>query len=102
MNAVGRDLMPNYESIARKFEHRQRNRGWGEQLLARITGLDVKLEQYRLGEEFISSIVINRGHDLAIRLWDGPANLPTLEELSNPHLWIARIEAVNGGSDGVR
>ncbi len=93
MNAVGKDLMPNYARIARKFEHRQRNKSWGEQLLARMTGLDVKLEQYRLGEEFINAIVAERGHDMALAVWSGPESLPTLEELRNPAAWITRIDA---------
>lgn len=108
MNAVGKDLMPNYDSLARKFEQRQRNRGRGEQLLARITGLDVKLEQYRLGEEFINTIVARRGHDVALKLWSGPGTLPTLEELKDPSAWIARVESAdfepsaNGGNASAR
>ena len=43
MNAVGRDLLSKYDSIARKFEQRQRNRSWGENLLARVTGLSRRL-----------------------------------------------------------
>jgi coenzyme F420 biosynthesis associated uncharacterized protein len=96
MNAVGKDLMPNYETIAKRFEQRQRKRGRSEQLLARVTGLDVKLEQYRLGEAFIDQIVAQRGPDVALRLWHGPDALPTLDELRSPESWIARVvEPVN-------
>lgn len=103
MNEVGRDLMPNYARISNKFEQRQRNKGWGEQLLVRMTGLDVKLEQYRLGEAFINAIVAERGHNMALQLWSGPALLPTLEELRDPISWIARMDAtqpalINAGS----
>ncbi|MEZ4500401.1 MAG: zinc-dependent metalloprotease [Thermomicrobiales bacterium] len=49
MNAIGRDLLRNYDSISRKFETRQRNRRRSRQLFARITGLDMKIEQYRQG-----------------------------------------------------
>jgi len=91
MNAVGKDLMPNYETIAKRFEQRQRKRGRSEQLLARITGLDVKLEQYRLGEAFIDQIIARRGPEVALRLWHGPEALPTLDELRSPESWIARL-----------
>jgi coenzyme F420 biosynthesis associated uncharacterized protein len=91
MNAVGRDLLRKYDDISRKFEQRQRNRSWGEQMLARITGLDMKLEQYRLGEEFINVIVDAKGHDVALKLWQGPQNLPTMEELRSPNAWMERV-----------
>ncbi|HLT21286.1 MAG TPA: zinc-dependent metalloprotease [Thermomicrobiales bacterium] len=93
MNAVGRHLMPDYELIHRRFELRQSQRSPAEQLFARLTGLDIKLEQYRLGESFIDRVVELRGHDFARRVWDRRANLPTLEELRSPEQWIRRIDA---------
>lgn len=93
MNAVGRDLMPDYTLIARRFEQRQANRTGVEQLFARLTGLDVKLEQYRMGERFVNMVVEARGHDFARQVWEGPDFLPTLEEIRQPELWISRIDA---------
>jgi uncharacterized protein (DUF2342 family) len=91
MNAVGRDLLGKYDQISKKFEQRQKNRSWGEQLLAKITGLDMKLEQYRLGEAFVNAVVDKKGHDAALRLWEGPENLPTLAELRAPDDWMRRV-----------
>lgn len=92
MNAVGRDLLENYEPISRKFEHRQANRSQAELLFAKITGLDMKLEQYRLGEQFIDAVVAARGHRFAVRVWDGPEMLPSPEELRTPARWIERVD----------
>ncbi|MBX6341240.1 MAG: zinc-dependent metalloprotease, partial [Thermomicrobiaceae bacterium] len=72
MNAVGRELIPTYETISRRFERRQQQRTVAEQLFARLTGLDLKLEQYRQGEAFINQVVRERGHDVARRIWEGP------------------------------
>jgi putative hydrolase len=91
MNAVGKTLLPSYEGIARKFEQRQRQRTFAEQLFARVTGLDIKLEQYRLGQRFIDTIVEKRGHDVARRVWDGPDALPSLDEVKQPDLWLTRV-----------
>lgn len=91
MNAVGKDLLPSYESIAKKFETRQRQRTTAEQLFARLTGLDMKMEQYRLGQRFIDTIAAQRGHDVARRVWDGPESMPTLDEVKNPDRWLARV-----------
>jgi coenzyme F420 biosynthesis associated uncharacterized protein len=96
MNAVGKDLLPNYEMISRKFEQRQRQRSQADQLFARLTGLDVKMEQYRQGEEFIDAVVAERGHGFAHRVWDKPQNLPTMKEIRQPKLWIDRIDAESG------
>ena len=91
MNDVGKDLLKNYEKISRRFERRQRNRGWGEQLLARITGLDVKLEQYRLGEAFVTQIIGTHGRSAGELLWKGSESLPTMAEIRQPGLWTSRV-----------
>lgn len=91
MNAVGRSLIPSYDVITRRFERRQQQRTPAEHLFARLTGLDIKLEQYRQGEAFVNAIVRERGHDFARRLWDGPEMLPTIEEIRDPARWIARV-----------
>ncbi len=93
MNAVGRDLLPNYERIAKRFEARQSQRTAAEQLFARLTGLNLKMEQYRLGEAFIDQIARERGHDVARRVWDGPEFLPSMEEIRDPSLWLQRLDA---------
>jgi coenzyme F420 biosynthesis associated uncharacterized protein len=112
MNAVGKTLLPSYDVIAQKFEQRQRQRTIAEQLFARITGLDIKMEQYRLGQRFVDTIVEQRGHSVARRVWDGPDALPTLDEVKEPERWLARVvdgtpltegvPVVNDGSGGPR
>lgn len=94
MNAVGKTLLPNYDLISRKFEERQSQRTQSEQLFARLTGLNVKLEQYRQGERFINEIVTRRSHDLARRVWEGPEFLPTMDEIRVPERWIERVESM--------
>ena len=95
MNAVGQDLLENYDMISRKFEERQKQRTQADQLFAKLTGLDVKMEQYRQGERFIDHVVSARDHAFAHRVWDKPENLPTMDEIRNPDVWIERIEAKN-------
>jgi coenzyme F420 biosynthesis associated uncharacterized protein len=96
MNAVGRDLLPNYGLISRRFAQRLQQRSQADQLLAKLTGLDVKLEQYRLGEQFIDRIARERGHSFARRVWGGADYLPTMAEIRQPELWLARIDHRDG------
>jgi coenzyme F420 biosynthesis associated uncharacterized protein len=96
MNAVGRELLPNYAMISRRFAQRLQQRSQADRLLAKLTGLDVKMEQYRLGEQFIDRVVDERGHSFARRVWDGAEFLPTMKEIRQPELWLARMDHHDG------
>ena len=91
MNSVGERLLPTYATIKERVEERAARRSSAEKLFIRITGLALKMEQYRLGESFINAVVAERGIGAANRVWEGPDMLPTLEELRNPKAWIERI-----------
>jgi putative hydrolase len=91
MNAVGRDLLENYDLISRRFEERQKQRSRGEQIFARLTGLNVKMEQYRQGEAFVNDIVDRHGNEAIERLWSGPDSMPSMQEIRNPEQWSERI-----------
>lgn len=93
MNAVGRDLLPTYDLISKRFEERQKNRSTGEQMFARLTGLNVKMEQYRQGEAFVNAIVERHGREAITRLWAGPDSMPSMQEIRNSSLWSARVFA---------
>jgi uncharacterized protein (DUF2342 family) len=58
----------------------------------RITGLDLKMEQYAAGARFADAVITARGREFLNRVWSGPEVLPTLEEIRTPDLWISRIE----------
>ena len=92
MNAVGKQVLPSLDRMQRAFESRQRQRSQAEALFIRLTGLEMKMEQYRLGEQFIDAVVRERGHQFALKVWQGPEHLPTLAELRNPKRWIQRVE----------
>ena len=92
MNAVGKQVLPSLEALQHAFESRQRQRSQAETLFIRLTGLEMKMEQYRLGEQFIDAVVKERGHQFALKVWQGPENLPTLAELRSPKRWVARLE----------
>jgi putative hydrolase len=92
MNTVGERLLPSYAQIKAQFEARAARRGPAERLFIRLTGMALKMEQYRLGETFINEVVERAGVATANRMWEGPAALPTLAELHDPPAWIARME----------
>jgi coenzyme F420 biosynthesis associated uncharacterized protein len=93
MNHVGRDLLPNFELIHQRVEHRQRERSQVEQVFLKITGLSLKMEQYRQGERFVDTVVRERGIAFANRAWQSPELLPSEAEIRDPERWILRMEA---------
>lgn len=92
MNVVGRQLLPSFDQITRQIEKRQREKSVAEQIFIRLTGLDMKLEQYRLGETFIDQVVALRGHELSRRVWESAATMPSLAEVRAPKRWIERMD----------
>ncbi len=63
MDEVGRDLVPDVERISQRFHERRTNRTPFERAVLRITGMDLKMEQYRTGEAFVRAIAEARGRD---------------------------------------
>ncbi len=94
MNAIGVKLMPNYDQIKDRMESRQKNRGVVDRLFIKLTGLDLKMEQYRLGEIFVDAVVAKKGIDFANLMWAEAKYLPTLEEVKQPDLWVSRVEGM--------
>ena len=92
MNSVGRQVMPHYQEIKKAMDSRQKERSQAEKLFLKLTGLSMKMEQYRLGEQFVDRVVEARGIQFVNRAYDGPDSLPTMDEVLHPERWIARIE----------
>ncbi|MDP8905279.1 MAG: zinc-dependent metalloprotease [Chloroflexota bacterium] len=92
MDEVGVELLPNVRQIRERFEERrsQRQRGL-DRIIARLTGLDLKLEQYRRGERFVSGVAAGGGRAAVALLWQGPWALPSEREMANPEAWLRRV-----------
>ena len=91
MDEVGQDLVPNVEEIRARFDERRTRRTPFERAMLRLTGMDLKLEQYKKGEVFVRAIAEARGPAALVRLWDGPESLPRDGEIDEPRRWVARV-----------
>jgi uncharacterized protein (DUF2342 family) len=65
--------------------------------MLRLTGMDLKMEQYKKGETFVRAIADRRGSVALGRLWEGPETLPRDGEIEAPERWIARVLDGSGG-----
>jgi coenzyme F420 biosynthesis associated uncharacterized protein len=91
MDEVGRDLVPDVERISQRFHERRTKRTPFERSMLRLTGMDLKMEQYKKGEAFVRAVADARGKAALTRLWDGPETLPRDDEIAAPERWIARV-----------
>ena len=61
------------------------------QLFWKVTGLELKLQQYVVGERFCREIHERHGIQVLNRAWERAENLPTADELRQPERWAARM-----------
>jgi coenzyme F420 biosynthesis associated uncharacterized protein len=57
----------------------------------RLTGMEMKLRQYELGERFVKGVERRAGWETVNLAWQGPEALPTREEIEDPGAWLARV-----------
>jgi len=98
MNHAGERILPGFAQLHERFERRNEARTAVERAVMRLTGLDLKMEQYAAGERFVSSVLATRDRAFLNRVWEGPQQLPDLAEIKHPDRWIARIEG--SGANG--
>jgi coenzyme F420 biosynthesis associated uncharacterized protein len=92
MHAAGERLLPGFAQLHERFERRNERRGAVERAIMRITGLDLKMEQYLAGERFVKAVIAERDRAFLNRVWESAERLPTLEEIADPRSWVARVE----------
>jgi uncharacterized protein (DUF2342 family) len=95
-----RMMTPGFVELHDRFERRNESRSAIERAIMRITGLDLKMEQYVAGERFVGAVLAQRDRAFLNRVWQGPQQLPSLEEIRQPDRWISRIESI--GAEGNR
>jgi coenzyme F420 biosynthesis associated uncharacterized protein len=98
MDEVGRDLVPDVERISARFHERREKRTAFERAIMRLTGMDMKMEQYKKGEKFVRAVADAGGQEGLRRLWDGPETLPRHGEIDDPQLWVTRVLEGGPGS----
>jgi uncharacterized protein (DUF2342 family) len=57
----------------------------------RLTGLEMKMNQYKMGERFIEVVEREAGWDTVGLAFRGASSLPTLEEIGSPEQWMRRV-----------
>jgi coenzyme F420 biosynthesis associated uncharacterized protein len=91
MDVVGRAQLPEFEVLEAAHHARLGQKSVFERLFWRLTGLELKLQQYVVGERFCKEIHDRYGIRQLNKVWAGPESLPTSDELREPERWARRM-----------
>jgi putative hydrolase len=90
MATLGRARLPAFGRIDEAVRRRHEGRSQEERAVERLLGIDMKLEQYRLGRSFCDRVAELTDERTLARMWESPEALPSMPELQEPTLWLAR------------
>ena len=93
MNELGGQILPGFDALESAYRARGQSRSVVEILIWRLTGMDLKLQQYRKGEAFAKAVYDEHGMDVLNMAWKGPDAMPRLEELADAGRWYRRVAA---------
>jgi len=91
MDGVGPDVVPSVRTLRKRFAQRRKGRGPLDRVMRRMLGLEQKMKQYAEGRIFVGGVVDLVGMEGFNRVWEGPQNLPRIEELTAPATWVERV-----------
>ncbi len=90
MHRAGRNAIRGSERLEAAMQQRRRQRGPIERLVLTITGLEMKMRQYEVGEHFAVGVVDRAGLTTLNRVWESAEMMPRLDELRHPERWLRR------------
>ena len=99
MDQVGKELLSTYGVMKERFERRREMKSGAEKLFQRLIGIDLKLEQYKLGQQFVDAVVNAEGVAFLNRVWESPDAMPSINEVRDPAAWIERIKNPGPSAD---
>jgi putative hydrolase len=89
MRVLGAELLGTYPRIEEAMK-RYREGEHGDPVFERLLGVDMKRQQYEKGLAFCETVVSLTDEATLARMWSSAEALPSLPELEEPRLWLAR------------
>jgi coenzyme F420 biosynthesis associated uncharacterized protein len=93
MNKLGQEHVAGQARMARVLQARRQSGGFSA-ILQKLVGLESKMRQYEVGEQFVAEVEREAGPRGIDAAWRGPECLPTVDELAHPRDWLARVDAI--------
>ncbi len=89
MDRVGAEHLKSQERMSRILKGRRVDRRTAA--FFRLTGLEMKMEQYRRGEAFVAKVERDASWETVNLAFASSESLPTLDEISDPARWLQRV-----------
>jgi coenzyme F420 biosynthesis associated uncharacterized protein len=91
MHRAGRKHLARADDLEAAMHRRRAQRSLFERLVMAVTGLELKMRQYEVGERFCAAVADSAGIATLNRVWDSAAMMPTMDELRHPERWLSRV-----------
>ncbi|MEX0991604.1 MAG: zinc-dependent metalloprotease [Actinomycetota bacterium] len=89
MHAVGRTML-SVSSQIEEAMRRYREDEHGDPVFERLLGIEMRREHYALGRDFCDVVAETASETVLATMWNSPDALPSMPELQEPLLWMAR------------
>jgi coenzyme F420 biosynthesis associated uncharacterized protein len=89
MDRVGADRLKSQDRMSRVLKGRRHDKRTAA--FFRLTGLEMKMKQYKQGEKFVLAVERESGWDTLRIAFRGASSLPDLYEIENPTKWLQRV-----------
>jgi coenzyme F420 biosynthesis associated uncharacterized protein len=93
MDRLGKRHVTGQERMSAALKARRQAGGVGAQF-RKLVGIEMKMRQYEVGEQFITHLEETVGIEALDAAWRGPDCLPTLAELEAPERWLERVSTL--------
>lgn len=89
MDRLGSEHLRTQERMSRVLKSRRHDKRTAA--FFRLTGLEMKFRQYRLGERFVLEVEKQAGWETLHLAFRGASSLPDLSEIDHPSRWLRRV-----------
>ena len=89
MDRAGADRLKSQDRMSRVLKARRRDRRTAA--FFRLTGLEMKMKQYKQGEQFVLGVEREAGWESIGLAFRGASSLPDLSEIRDPKSWLRRV-----------
>ena len=89
MDRLGAEHLKSQDRMSRILKGRRQDKRTAA--FFRITGLEMKLKQYKMGERFVLAVERQAGWETISLAFRGASSLPSLSEIEQPRAWLRRV-----------
>jgi coenzyme F420 biosynthesis associated uncharacterized protein len=92
MDSVGEAVIPSFRRMRGIFQRRRQQTTWFQKILNQAIGLEMKMRQYEVGQNFCETVA-RVGPQALAQLWTDMDRFPSMAELREPEAWLRRVAA---------